>query len=189
MPIQDEERWLELKTIFCTKMKKILIIGNTGAGKTTFARELSQKLKLPIVHLDKLYWCGRWEHRTQGEFDILLQAELEKAEWIIDGNYNRTLPHRLKYCDTVFFFDFSPLACFCGITKRVIQNYGKSRDDMGGECPEYFDKKKIELYKNLFKYNKNNRLRYYEMLKDAKVEVVVFKNRKEVKEYLNKIKG
>lgn len=170
-------------------MKRILIIGNTGAGKTTFARELSQKLTLPLVHLDKLYWCGHWEHHNREDFDRLLQAELEKSEWIIDGNYNRTLPHRLKYCDTVFFFDFSPLACLWGITKRVIQNYGKTREDMGGECPEYFDKKKIELYKNLFKYNKNNRARYYEMLVNADVRVIVFKNRKDVKRYLQKITG
>ena len=54
-------------------MKKILVIGNTGAGKTTFARELSQKLNLPIVHLDRLYWCGEWEHVNREKFDALLQ--------------------------------------------------------------------------------------------------------------------
>lgn len=165
-------------------MKQILIIGNTGSGKTTFAKELSKKLNLPLVHLDKIYWCGEWEHLAKDEFDVLLQEELEKPEWIIDGNFNRTFPKRLKYCDTVFFFDFKVVACLWGITKRVLQNYGKTRDDMGGNCPEYFDKNKIELYKNLFKYNKNNRSRYYEMLKDAEVEVVVFKNRKDAKEYL-----
>ena len=165
-------------------MKRILIIGNTGAGKTTFAHELSEKISLPIVHLDKLYWCGHWEHRSKEEFDELLWAELEKSEWIIDGNYNRTLPRRLEFCDTVFFFDFSPLVCLWGITKRVIKNYGKTRHDMGGDCPEYFDKNKIELYKNLFKYNKNNRGRYYEMLKKSQAEVVVFRKRKDVKRYL-----
>ena len=164
-------------------MKKILIIGNVGAGKTTFALKLSEKLNIPLVHLDKLYWCGRWEHISREEFDDLLGAELEKPEWIIDGNFNRTLPRRLECCDTVFFFDFSPFVCLWGVTKRVINNYGKTRSDMGGECPEYFDKMKIELYKNVFKYNKNNRNRYYEMLKNSQAEVVVFRNRKDVKKY------
>ena len=160
-----------------------------GAGKTTFALKLSEKLNLPLVHLDKLYWCGHWEHRSREDFDRLLQAELLKFEWIIDGNYNRTLPHRLMFCDTVFFFDFSPFTCLWGVTKRVIQNYGKTRSDMGGECPEIFDKKKIELYKNVFKYNKNNRQRYYEILKNTDVDVIVFKKRKDVKRYLQKITG
>ncbi len=168
-------------------MNKILIIGNVGAGKTTFAYEISEKLALPVVHLDKLYWCGHWQHRSREEFDELLQAELDKPRWIIDGNYNRTLPHRLGYCDTVFFFDFSPLCCLWGITKRVLKSYGKTREDMGGFCPEYFDKKKVELCKNLFKYNKNNRSRYYEMLGKSEKRVIVFKNRKDVKKFLDAI--
>ena len=60
---------------------------------------------------------------------------------------------------------------------------------MGGECPEFFDKKKIELYKNVFKYNKNNRQRYYEILKNTNANVIVFKKRKDVKRYLQKITG
>ena len=117
-----------------TRMKRILIIGSAGAGKTTFARKLSLKLNLPLVHLDKLYWRDNWQHLSKDEFDPLLQKELEKSEWIIDGNFNRTIPHRLKYCDTVFFFDFHAIYCLWGITKRVVQNYGKIRDDMGGTC-------------------------------------------------------
>ena len=176
-----------MKIISCTDMKKVLVIGNMGAGKTTFARELSRKLDLPVVHLDRLYWCGEWEHVSREEFDEKLSAELSKEKWIIDGNYNRTIPHRLKFCDTVFFFDFSPLTCLFGVTKRVIENYGKTRDDMGGSCPEYFDKQKIELYKNLFKYNKNNRARYYEMLENSDAEVVVFKKHKDATEYLKNL--
>ena len=132
-------------------MKKILIIGNAGAGKTTFARELSKKTEIPLTHLDKLFWCGEWEHRSREDFDALLLDVLLRDEWIIDGNFNRTLPKRLEYCDTVFYFDFSPLACLWGATKRVLENYGKTRDDMGGVCPEYFDKQKIELYQNILK--------------------------------------
>jgi len=170
-------------------IKAVLIIGNAGGGKTTFAYELSERTKIPITHLDKLYWCGRWEHISREEFDDLLGAELEKPEWIIDGNFNRTLPRRLEFCDTVFFFDFSPLVCLWGVTKRVIKNYGKTREDMGGECPEYFDKQKIELYKNVVKYNKNNRVRYYELLKNSDANVIVFRNRKDVKRYLQKTTG
>ena len=138
-------------------MRRVLIIGNAGSGKSTFGRKLAEKTGLPLVHLDKIYWRGNWEHLTREEFDKALQAELEKEEWIIDGNFNRTLPHRLDYCDTVFFFDLPTITCLWGVTKRVLQNYGKTRSDMGGSCPEKFDRNKWELFGMILKFNRNRK--------------------------------
>jgi len=126
-------------------IRKALIIGSPGSGKSTFGRKLAQKTGLPLVHLDKLYWRGDWDHLTREEFDAVLQVELDKQEWIIDGNFNRTLPHRLQYCDTVFFFDLPSVTCLWGITKRVFTHYGKVRPDMGGNCQERFDRQKPVL--------------------------------------------
>ncbi len=166
------------------------MIGCSGSGKTTFAKQLSQILNLPIVHLDRLYWCGNWEHIPQKEFDRQLLAELEKDTWIIDGNFNRTLPKRLQYCDTVFYFDFPTISCLWGATKRVFQNYGKTRDDMGGNCPEHFDKQKLVLYKDILSFKKQHRQKYGDMLANAdQVNVIVLKKRKQVKNYLQNIKS
>ncbi len=60
-------------------MKKILVIGNSGSGKTTFAKELAEKTGLPLVHLDKIFWCGEWAHISRDEFDSILKKELEKT--------------------------------------------------------------------------------------------------------------
>lgn len=169
-------------------MKRVLIIGNSGAGKTTFAKNLAEKLSLPLIHLDKIYWQGDWEHLTRKEFDTVLQGELEKPSWIIDGNFDRTISHRLKYCDTVFFFDVPTVVCLWGITKRIIKNYGRAREDMGGNCVEYFDKQKFTLYKNAIYFNKNNRKNYYKILSNAEnVNVIIFKSRRSVNEFLNGI--
>ncbi len=168
-------------------MKKILIIGNAGSGKTTFAKALAEKTGLPLIHLDRLFWKGKWEHLSKEEFDPLLQKELEKEEWIIDGNFSRTLPHRLKYCDTVFYFDFPAALCLWGVTKRVIQNYGKTREDMGGECPEYFDRQKFGLCKAVLGFNKKHREKYRKLLKtEPNKNIFVFKNRRQVKRYFNR---
>ena len=169
-------------------MKRILIIGNAGSGKTTFAKALAEKTHLPLIHLDKLFWCGEWEHLSRDEFDAVLQIELEKDEWIIDGNFSRTIPHRLKYCDTVFYFDLPAITCLWGSTVRVIKNYGKSRDDMGGNCPEYFDKQKVSLYKAIFSFNRNHRKKYRKLLGEQKNKnVVIFKSRKQACSYLNSL--
>lgn len=168
-------------------MQRILIIGNAGAGKSTFARLLAQKLQLPLVHLDRLYWTGNWEHLERAEFDRLLQQELNKPQWIIDGNFSRTLPHRLAWCDTVFFLDLPTWVCLWGITRRIFTHYGKTRPDMGGNCPEYFDKQKPELYRGAITFNKRNRKNYYEMLASTDKKVVIFKSRRQIRNFLESL--
>lgn len=170
-------------------MKRVLIIGNTGSGKTTFAKALAEKSGLPLVHLDRLFWTGNWETVSRDEFDKALQKELEKSEWIIDGNFSRTLPHRLKYCDTVFYFDLPAVSCLWGLTKRVFQNYGKTREDMGGNCPERFDKNKIPLYRGALSFNRRNKEKYLALFsKEREKNIVVFKSRREVKAYIKSLK-
>lgn len=119
--------------------KRIIIIGCCGSGKSTLARKLNQKLNIPVVHLDKLFWRSGWKSVLNEEFDSLLNNELQKQNWIIDGNFNRTLETRLDYADTVIYLDYSRIVCMWSIIKRVILNYGKTRSDMGENCPERFD--------------------------------------------------
>ena len=114
------------------------------------------------------------------------QNTLEKPQWIIDGNFHRTLPHRLEYCDAVFFFDLPIWSCLWGITKRVFENYGKTRPDMGGNCPEHFDAQKISLYRNVLLFNRQHRKEYYKLLENTPhVKVTVFRKRRQVKVFLN----
>lgn len=165
-------------------MKRVLIIGGNGSGKSTFAKALAEKTALPCVHLDKILWCGNWEYLSNEEFDVLLEAELEKDCWIIDGNYERTLEKRLQYCDTVFYFDFPTVFCLFGVTQRIIKNYGRTREDMGGNCPEKFD---FEFYKAVLRFNKRNRPKTKALLEKYKPNVIIFKNRKEAKRYLSSL--
>ena len=169
-------------------MERILIIGNMGAGKTTFARSLAEKTGLPLVHLDRLYWRGTWEHLSREEFDSLLQQQLEQPRWILDGNFNRTIPHRLQYCDTVFFLDLPALTCLVGITRRTLANLGKSRPDMGGNCPERFDIHKRSLYRNVLTFNRQHRKNYYRLLENApEVRVTVFRSRRQIHAFLRSL--
>ncbi len=169
-------------------MNRILIIGNSGSGKTTFAKSLSRKFDLPLVHLDKLFWIGEWQHISRDKFDLLLQNELEKDKWIIDGDFSRTLLHRLKYADTVIYFDLPIITCLWGATVRVFKNFGKTRIDMGGNCPEFFDKHKLDLYKAIIVYNKKRKKENFKLLKQQNnAEVFIFKNRKQIHKFLNNI--
>lgn len=166
-------------------MERILIIGCGGAGKSTLARQLGEKLDIPVVHLDRLFWKPGWVQEGREEFDRKLALELEKDRWIIDGNFNRTMPQRLQKCDTIIYLDFSRLTCLLGVAKRIITTYGKVRPDMGEGCPERFD---LEFLNWVWNYNKNNRQHNYDLLNKAThVQKIILKNRRMVKALLRKL--
>lgn len=166
-------------------MERVLIIGCGGAGKSTLARQLGEKTGLPVVHLDKLFWHPGWVESTKDEIDAKIMEELGKPRWIMDGNYNRTLPMRLQKCDTVIYLDFSRFACLFGVLKRVLTTYGTVRPDMAEGCPERFD---LDFIKWVWNFNKTKRERYYRLLNEAEgIEKIVLKNRWMVKRFLQSL--
>ena len=166
-------------------MERILIIGCGGAGKSTLARQLGEKLDLPVVHLDKLFWHPGWVESSKEEIDGKILSELHKPQWILDGNYNRTLPKRMQYCDTIIYLDFSRLACLLGVLKRVITNHGKVRPDMGDGCPERFD---LDFLKWVWNFNQEKREKYYRLLNEAEgKQTIVLKNRRMVRRFLKSL--
>ena len=163
-------------------MERIIIIGCGGAGKSTLARQLGEKLDIPVVHLDKLFWKPGWVQVSQEEFDALHTRELAKAKWIMDGNFNRTMPQRIARCDTAIYLDFSRFACLLGVLKRVLTTYGTVRPDMGEGCPERID---FEFLKWVWNYNKDKRERNYRLLNEAEhAETIVLTNRRAVRKFL-----
>ena len=165
-------------------MERVLIIGCGGAGKSTLARRLGEKTGLPVVHLDQIYWMpGNWRHLEHDEFDALLAEELKKDRWIIDGNFNRTLPMRLERCDTVIYLDFNCVQCILGWLKRVLTNWGRSRPDMGPGCNEKID---WEFARWIWNFNKLNRARYLSLLSQQQNKTVyILKNRREARKMLD----
>lgn len=108
------------------KMKRIIVIGCPGAGKSTFARKLSAKTGLPLHYLDMLWHLPDRTTLSREEFASRLEKITAGEKWIIDGNYLHTISLRLKYCDTVFFFDLPLDVCLAGAESRI----GKEREDM-----------------------------------------------------------
>ena len=166
-------------------MERIMIIGCGGAGKSTLARQLGAKLNLPVVHLDKLFWRPGWEQISREEFDRHHREALAQEKWIIDGNYDRTMGERAKYCDTIIYLDFSRAACMMGVAKRVLTSYGRVRPDMAEGCPERFD---LEFIKWIWDFNKNNREKTYRLLNETEgKETIVLKNRRAVRLFLKSL--
>ena len=107
-------------------MKKILVIGCPGSGKSTFARRLRDRTGLALYPLDLLWHRPDKTTVSEAEFDAALVEILRKDRWIIDGNFSRTLERRLAECDTVFLFDLPLADCIAGVEARI----GTKREDM-----------------------------------------------------------
>lgn len=162
-------------------MRKIIVIGCPGSGKSTFSRRLRDKLGLPLFHLDMIYHKPDKTTVTREEFDGRLKEILTQDSWIIDGNYSRTLETRIKSCDTVFLFDLPTEVCVEGALARV----GKQREEM----PWIEDELDEEFKAAILSFRSEQLPRTYELLEQyaADKEVVIFKSRKAADSYINRL--
>ena len=160
-------------------MKRILVIGSPGSGKSTLSRKLSERLNIPCIHLDRLFWKPNWISTPKEEFDKLIQLELEKDSWIIDGNYKRTLNMRLKYADTVIWLDYPRIICIW----RVWFRHGKTRPDMTENCEEKRDKEFFEFLKYIWNFKKEQNEIIQNMLSKNNIKTIIIHNDRQLKEF------
>ncbi|MFC3768213.1 DNA topology modulation protein [Paenibacillus sp. GCM10012303] len=164
-------------------MKRVIVIGCAGSGKSTFSRQVGERTGLPVVHLDAYYWKPGWIATEAESFDRELQRMMQTDSWIMDGNYSRTLDTRLDRADTVFLFDFPRYLCLYRVIKRRVQYHGRSRADMGEGCQEKLD---LAFLRWVWNFRKRNRPKLLAKLDEVRAshQVVSFRTPKEVRKYL-----
>lgn len=160
--------------------RKIIVIGSPGAGKSTFSRRLQDITGLPLHYLDMINHKPDRTTVTREEFDRRLSEILLTDEWIIDGNYQRTMEMRLERCDTVFLMDFPLEVCLAGAAARI----GTKRDDL----PWVEDEFDEEFRQWIIDFPNLALPHIYQMLERYKDKnIVIFKSRQETDDYLNEL--
>ena len=154
-------------------MKRIMLIGPGGSGKSTLANELGKVLKLPVYHLDALHWKPRWVPTPDDEWDELQKKLITEEEWIIDGNYGRTIDIRLSKADTIIFFDFPRWIPIYRVIKRRIMYHGKTRPDLTDGCPERISLDFLIWIWNYKRDKRPNILDKFEKVADEKTLVIL----------------
>ncbi len=162
-------------------MKKIIVIGSPGAGKSVFSKKLNEITNIKLYHLDMLYHKADGTHITTEELEEKLIKIFEEDNWIIDGNYQKTIEMRLKQCDTVFLLDFPTDVCMEGAKSRI----GKKREDLPW-VEQVLDENFEQVISN---FSKEKLPRIYELLNKYKdnIDVNIFYSREEADNYIEKL--
>jgi adenylate kinase family enzyme len=164
-------------------MRKVLVIGSGGSGKSIFATRLGELLKIEVLHLDKFYWRPGWVETPKAEWLRIVEELLKRDAWIMDGNYSSTLEMRLEACDTVIFLDMARSLCLWRVLKRVLMYRKGRRPDMAEGCHERFD---LEFISWVWNYPRRSRPKIVEKLKsnsDSK-KIVWLRTRSDVERFL-----
>jgi len=132
-------------------MRRALVMGCSGAGKSTFARKLAVQRGLPFVSIDQIFWQPGWVESDRAEFSARMTREAEKPAWVMDGNYTSHGAGVLRRAraDTIFWFDLPRWACMIGVLRRSLLGYGVVRPEMAPGCPEKFD---VEFYRYVWTF-------------------------------------
>ena len=169
-------------------MKKVLVIGPGGSGKSTFATRLGQLLDIEVKHLDSFYWRAGWTKPSDEEWLKTVNELTGGDSWILDGNYGGTLALRVERCDTIIFLDMPRLLCLWRITKRRLLYRNRSRPDMAKGCVEKLD---LEFISWVWNYSNRSRPRVIKLLNQNSEtkRIVWLRSNSEVEQFLKSCKS
>lgn len=139
-------------------MKRVVVTGPAGAGKSELARELGERLGVRVLHLDTMFWKPGWVPTPPDEFEALQRTELAAAEWIVEAQFDDMLPDWLDAADTVVFVDASAARCFWRVTRRRLSRHGSVGTPAGTE-PGPAHRALLKFARNQWRYRRTVRRR------------------------------
>lgn len=169
------------------KCKRIMVIGCSASGKSTFARQLGKIIGLPVTHLDNLFWKSGWIEEDREVFRRKQQEVIDTDRWIIDGHYKSTMDIRLERADLVFWYRLSRYKCISGYIRRMLKGMIQKggRPDITEGCNEKLD---FEFMKHIWNFNKTQVKPTEELLKHYPgIKVIIFNSRKQADKFLARL--
>ena len=167
-------------------MKKVIVLGNSGSGKSTFTTLLADKLHIDFLHLDPLVYKYSWDNPEFEEMEKRVEELIYKDSWIVDGNFLNNALNRFKECDTIVFLDLNRFICMNSVIKRHKKYKGKHRDSRSDDCDEKLTLSYLKwVVRDFYKTSRKTILKY---IKDhPEKKVVILKNRRQVNNYLKEV--
>jgi len=166
-------------------MKRVVVIGSGGSGKSTFARRLGKATGLGVIHLDSVFWRPNWQRTPKDEWEGKVRDLVKRDAWIMDGNFGGTRAIRLNACDTVILLDLPRPVCMYRVIKRAIVYRGRNRPDMAEGCNEKID---LEFLNWVWNFPKRGRSRILDDLRGLSGKsVYILKSKRQAESFLARI--
>ena len=117
-------------------MKRVMIVGQPGSGKSRLAQALGDRTGLPVVHIDKIHWQAGWVERSKADKTRLCEEVEQSERWIFEGGHSATWPSRVARADMLVWLDRPVALRLWRVVRRAITGLGRTRSDMAEGCPE-----------------------------------------------------
>lgn len=101
-------------------MKRVVVVGTSCSGKTTYASQLARSLKVPHIELDKIHWQSNWRPRSVKSFRKLIRSVVELDCWVIDGNYHIVQDLVWGNATHIVWLNYPFLLVFCRALRRTV---------------------------------------------------------------------
>lgn len=166
-------------------MQRIVVLGNAGSGKSTFSRMLGERLSLPVIHLDKLYWGPKWSKPAPKDFRQRVEIALSESGWICEGNYHRqTFDLRLPQADLVIWMDTARTVCLKRVAIRSFLN--RPREDLPMSCSEHIDAEFFSFLRYVWNFDREDRpkIESERLLHGPHVPIIRLKGRRSIAEFM-----
>ena len=168
-----------------TPMKRILVTGCCGSGKSTFSGKLAKATGLPLIHLDKHFWKPGWRPSSTEPWREIVRNLIQSDEWIIDGNYAGTFDLRMPRATTIINFDLSMYLCLFRCMKRTFFAGSTPRSDMAEGCVERYD---LNFYKHVWNFPRISVPKFNKAIDEYfSGELITFSSDEEARVFLHKI--
>ncbi|MCK1337386.1 AAA family ATPase [Bradyrhizobium sp. 38] len=170
-------------------MRRIIVVGSQGSGKTSLSRNLGQRLGLSVIHLDVLYWRPGWKPSDKTSFRTRVTDAIAGDAWVVDGSFSGlAFDLTLARADTLVVIDRPRWLCQWRILLRSAFDRDTTRPDLPEECPEQFDWK---LMRETWRYDTERapvieaeRAQY-----GADVPVVRLRRDRDIQDFLDSVHG
>lgn len=162
-------------------MRRVMIVGSPGAGKSTFAQQLARATGLPLIHLDDLYWLPGWVRPEQAAWQAQMQAATAPERWILDGNYAGTLKIRAERADTAVVLAYSRWLCLARAVTRALLRRRPDAKHLGKEPLDW------AFLRFIWTFPRLGAQQLEQLRETPQLQVVVLKSDQAAREFLERL--